>query len=288
VEDLTPELPEIDFKVKVEESAERTERGNKKGRPEVLKETTTMAKIPGYILYDGPSMLDGKPIIAVATMKSNNAKTGNMVQVWILRKDLSPTDAIHSGEDASICGTCPHRGIIVDGKNKQRSCYVRVFHGPTSVWKSFHKGNYVPLELEDMPTAFAGRFVRLGAYGDPGALPREVIEWTLLESSGWTGYTHAWKRRADIAPWCMASCDTARDEAQARLLGFRCFRVTADVLPTITKKHFICPASEEGGHKLQCFECGACNGKETGRKSHVQIAVHGPQKKWALPILQAG
>jgi hypothetical protein len=248
----------------------------------------TMAKPSGYILYDGPSMLDGGPIIAIATLSSKNVKTGNMVQVWILRKDVKPTDAVHSGADASICGSCPHRGVVVDGKNQQRSCYVRVFHGPASVYRAYHRGNYQPLDLEDMPRAFRNQFVRLGAYGDPAAIPGEVIAATLNKASGWTGYTHSWEARPDLAQWCMASCDNGLDEKKASLLGFRAFRVTANPMPKLSKQHFICPASEEAGHKLQCFECGACNGNGTGRRSNVQIAVHGPRKKHALPVLQAG
>ena len=34
----------------------------------------------GYILYEGPSMLDGEPIAVIATMTTSNVKTGDMVQ----------------------------------------------------------------------------------------------------------------------------------------------------------------------------------------------------------------
>lgn len=247
-----------------------------------------MARNPnGYILYDGPSMLDGAPIVAIATLSSKNAKTGNMVQVWILRKDMKPTDAIHTGDDASICGECPHRGEIENGKNVRRSCYVRVFHGPHSVYRAYQRGNYEPVEdPRSISRALRNRFVRLGAYGDPAALPSEVIAAIVHRATGWTGYTHSWKDRPELAQWCMASCDTDRDEREALLLGFRTFRVTAEPMPKLSKRHFVCPASEEAGKKLQCFECGSCNGKGDGRRSNVQIAAHGTQRKWALPILR--
>ncbi len=248
-----------------------------------------MAGTPnGYVLYDGPSMLDGAPIIAVATLSSRNAKTGNMVQVWILRKDVKPNEAVKTGADASICGSCPHRGEVEGGKNVRRSCYVRVFHGPSSVYRAFERGNYQPLEVSQIPRALRNRFVRLGAYGDPAALPSEVLEAIVRRATGWTAYTHSWAKRPELAKWCMASCETDMDEKQAHLLGFRTFRLTATPMPKLSKRHFICPASEEAGHKVQCFECGACNGKADGkRRSNVQIAVHGKQRKWALPILQA-
>jgi len=240
----------------------------------------------GYILYDGPSMLDGEPIVAIATLNSRNAKTGNMVQVWILRKDVALLEALKTGADASICGDCPHRGEIENGKNVRRSCYVRVHHGPNSVYRAYLRDRYEALDLKQVSRAFRNQFVRLGAYGDPAALPTEVVEAILRKTAGWTGYTHSWALRPDLAQWCMASCDTGMDEKRATLLGFRTFRVTSEPMPKLSKRHFVCPASEEAGYKLQCFECGSCNGKGDGRRSNVQIAVHGSSKKHALPILQ--
>ena len=66
-----------------------------------------------YLLYDGPSRLDRAPIIVLATgidTPSKNQKTGPMVQTYILRKDISPSEAVRSGADYSICGNCIHRG----------------------------------------------------------------------------------------------------------------------------------------------------------------------------------
>ena len=57
-----------------------------------------------FIIYSGPSELDGAPIIVVATFASKNSKTGDMVQVWIMRADIAPHLAKHSGADSSICG----------------------------------------------------------------------------------------------------------------------------------------------------------------------------------------
>jgi len=58
----------------------------------------------GAIVYQGPSMIDGAPIVAIVTgltRKSKNEKTGNMAQVFILRADMSPLQAIASGADGS-------------------------------------------------------------------------------------------------------------------------------------------------------------------------------------------
>lgn len=48
----------------------------------------------GYIVYRGPSLIDGSEIVAVATgfsgASSNHKLGAGLVQVWILRSDISP------------------------------------------------------------------------------------------------------------------------------------------------------------------------------------------------------
>ena len=105
-----------------------------------------MSKPRGYVIYRGPSLLDGAPIVAVALVKSRNAKTDNMVQTYIIRADLDPRDANRTGADFSICGTCPHRGVVnpdkVTGLADARSCYVVMGQGPLQVYKSLQAGKY--------------------------------------------------------------------------------------------------------------------------------------------------
>ena len=71
----------------------------------------------GVILYEGPSMIDGAPIVVIANRidtDSNNAKTGAMVQTFIMRQDIAPHEATKTGDDASICGDCTHRPAMAD------------------------------------------------------------------------------------------------------------------------------------------------------------------------------
>ena len=77
-------------------------------------------QLRGVILYDGASMLDGEPIVVIATLETSNRKTGEMVQTWIIRSDIAPTDAAKSGDDKSICGACPHRHY------SKGACYVNL------------------------------------------------------------------------------------------------------------------------------------------------------------------
>src|ERR1700686_2282782 len=95
----------------------------------------------GVILYEGPSLLDGAPIVAIATglnSKSTNRKTGAMVQTYILRANVSPTEAVASGGDKSICGDCRYRGT----RGKRRTCYVNVGQGPNAVYRAYRGGRY--------------------------------------------------------------------------------------------------------------------------------------------------
>ena len=65
-----------------------------------------------FTFYRGPSMLDGKPIRAVATKitsDSVNEKTGPMIQVYIMPDDIKPSIAVKTGQDESVCGSCVHR-----------------------------------------------------------------------------------------------------------------------------------------------------------------------------------
>ncbi len=53
-------------------------------------------KYRGFIIDRGLSAIDGQPYVAIMTLKSLNAKTGNMAQVFIIRPDMHPLEAINS------------------------------------------------------------------------------------------------------------------------------------------------------------------------------------------------
>ena len=232
----------------------------------------------GIILYRGPSVLDGAPIVVIATglaKASSNSKTGDIVQTWILREDISPTAAVNTGDDASICGNCPHRGAIVDGRNTGRSCYVTVFQAPLNVWKSYKRGIY----RDALPGDLAGRKVRLGAYGDPAAVPLEVWQSALATSAGWTGYTHQWRAAGSegLKRFAMASCDTAQDYQDATAAGWRTFRVRSAVEP-LEPLEIVCPASAEAGKRTECASCMLCAGTSKLARN-IAIIAHGAASK---------
>ncbi|QOC54178.1 hypothetical protein [Caulobacter vibrioides] len=231
-----------------------------------------MSKPSGLILYRGPSLLDGAPIVVVATglgRSSRNEKTGDMVQTWIIRDDVRPDHAAKSGDDASVCGDCPHRPVNAG------SCYVKTFQAPLSVWNAVHRGVYPTADdAGAVSDAGAGRMVRLGSYGDPAAVPVWVWEALTARAKGWTGYTHQWRVAPALKALCMASVDDFAEAVTARAQGWRTFRVrTAG--EALEPREFICPASAEAGQKTDCASCRACMGTDAKAKASPVIVAHG-------------
>jgi hypothetical protein len=98
------------------------------------------------IIYKGPSLLDGKPIVVIATFSKRNIKTGVVVQTYILVDGINPLEASKTGADYSICGTCAMRGEVTTDPNRKqaakRRCYVNLGQGVLIVYKSFLRGVY--------------------------------------------------------------------------------------------------------------------------------------------------
>ena len=232
----------------------------------------------GYILWEGASLLDGAPIVVIATgfaSRSTNRKTGGMVQTYILRRDIDPVSAVQSGDDASICGDCPHRGTSDGQRNSGRTCYVNVGQGALAVYRAYKRNAY---PLWD-GYGVNGRMVRLGTYGDPAAAPAHVWEAITRDASGHTGYTHQWRdpNAAHLRSLCMASADSPADAAVAQSMGWRTFRV--GMWGEVERdraglNESLCPASEQAGKKLTCDTCLACDGA-SGKRGSIFIPAHG-------------
>jgi hypothetical protein len=228
----------------------------------------------GFVLWRGPSrfMLD-VPLAVVITFGSGNRKTGPMDQAWILRSDVHPLHATRTSQDVAICGDCRHRGDVERGI--PRSCYVTVQHGPAAIYRALRLGRYPT--VEDPFHVMKGRFLRIGAYGDPTAVPIEIWLSILDGLAGWTGYTHFWK---DCNPrfknFLMASVDTEAERAAALTMGWRTFRVRTT--SSVLSGEAICPASQEAGKRLTCQECRMCSGTSgRGQTRSICIYAHGPK-----------
>lgn len=247
-----------------------------------------MTRAKSSIIYRGPSLIDGKPIVVVALVQSGNVKTGNMVQTYIIRSDIHPLDASKTGEDYSICGTCPLRGTPTnDPKRKQaegRRCYVVLGQGPTGVYKGFTRGIYPEAVGHAAIAALgAGRMVRLGTYGDPSAVPSYIWESLVSLASGRTGYTHqSGVAGADVRPdLTMISADNLPMAEAAWAAGNRTFRVIKSIDEIVKGKEISCPASAEAGFRTTCNDCGLCSGNTVKAKS-IAIIDHGPMNRKAV------
>lgn len=239
-----------------------------------------MSKPTGYVIYRGPSLLDGKPIAVVAIVKSKNTKTANMMQTYIIRADVDPREANRTGQDYAICGTCPHRGSpnnYVTGLASNRTCYVRIDQGPLIVYKTMLRDKY--------PDAFghatiaalgAGRMVRIGTYGDGAAVPAYVWDSLTSDAKGHTAYSHQIATPgSDFDPTrYMVSADSEAAARAAWTHGRRTFRVISDAADIVKGSEIMCPASKEAGYRTTCDKCGLCAGASIAAKS-IAIVAHG-------------
>jgi hypothetical protein len=240
----------------------------------------------GFVVYDGPSMLTGDRIVAIATLHSTNRKTGNMVQVWYLLADHDPITGNRTGADIAICGNCGSRGIArpeaQTGMASARACYVDLGRAPMGIWGAWMHGKYPTASGHAAIAAIGrGREVRLGAYGDPAVVPSYINESLVSEANGHTAYSHqiAWSGPTGFdAALMMVSADQLPDAERAWSIGARTFRVVGDQSELVKGREILCPASEEAGKRTQCQRCLLCGGASVAAKS-IAIVVHGAGKK---------
>ena len=233
-----------------------------------------MTNTNGYVLYED----DNIAVIATGfKAASTNAKTGAMVQIYIILRHESPMDGIKSGHDIAICGDCVHRakyadGVMVPGS---RRCYVNLGKGARAVHACYARGGYRKLAPSDIPAIFAGLLVRFGAYGDPAMMPQWLVVAIAAAADGRTGYTHQWESAAWLRPYVMASCDSAADAVRAVAAGWRYFRVAAFGNTVKTANEISCPAAAEAGKKTTCDRCLLCSGTTaTDRRKSIVIQDH--------------
>jgi hypothetical protein len=115
--------------------------------------------------------------------------------------------------------------------------------------------------------------LRLGAYGDPAAVPFEVFEPLVRLSSVHTGYTHQIAHRNFDRRYlllCQVSADTPKQALKYQAQGAKTFRVA---LPddTLFDNEIECLSDSKG---IQCIDCGLCD----GQSKNIAIVVHGQRK----------
>lgn len=241
----------------------------------------------GLIVYDGPSLYDGAPIVVILLKSEgkSNIKTGGVIQQYIIRSDVDPMQASRKGLDFSICGNCPHRGTPNPEKQSgiadNRSCYVTIHHGALQVYKGYKSGRYsVARTVSDVADFLNGQMLRLGTYGDPASVPYglndALISYALAHTSYTHGHTVGDTLGDDAARYSMVSADNVSIAQSAHDKGYRTFRVIPlhDVGKPLLKNEIMCPNITKN---IQCIDCRLCNGQLSRGKS-IAIIAHGNGK----------
>lgn len=222
-------------------------------------------------------------IFVVATTGSKNAKTGDMIQLWILDATMHPSESRKSGHDAlNQCAGCPLAS--------NNGCYV-IDNPLITIAKKHARNGYKPLAIgtPEFTRFFKGRAVRFGAYGNPSLIPLPMVEAIAGLARRWTGYFHDWhvmtpEKAQAYGRYFMASCET-KSWQKAQALGLRTF-TTCSTPEDVKGSGIECLADSKN---LQCAECGLCDGtnRRAGKLPSVWIKVHGRQTRKAAAVTLA-
>jgi len=219
--------------------------------------------------WEGSSTVNDDAImlgISCEDRGSRNPKTGPMVQVGVMLRDVHPVEAVRTGADEAICGGCPLRPIIhnklkmTDDQVSKYPCYVKKYR-KVAQWKAWKACD------EDFEKAFdslSGRSVRFGEYGNMSSVPREVMEPLLQAADNHTLYEHEWRKEENqwLKLYAMASVHSEQERQEAKSLGWRTFRTGDDP----QDGEIFCPNYT---HKIQCIDCNLCSGNSCGAKDIV-------------------
>ena len=251
------------------------------------------ARTNSALVYRGPSALDGAPIVGIVSgliSGSANSKTGSMLQLWLLPDTPeSPHVAQRNGDDSSVCGSCPLRPSAIKlaretgrgyGAYKgEKACYVKTWQAPRSLHAALQRGTIAGDPVAGFAAAVRaarGRSLRLGAFGDPAALPQSsgIIQTLVRAVRLHTAYTHQWRDRRHewLRPFAMASVETELEHWQAKRQGWRTFH--ADARPggaPLARNQVACPATTK--HAVQCADCMLCGGASV-RARDVWLRTH--------------
>lgn len=223
--------------------------------------------------------------VAIATTGSTNVKTDDMVQIWIIDRNMHPVESIQSGKDASHqCEGCP----FASGNG----CYVAPMP-LMAIWRKFQLNGYPVLPYRSLAwdDFWKGKRVRFGAYGNPSMIPLAIVANIASHAEKYTGYFHNWHKMSVLEAqaygnFFMASCEPW-NVRHAQRIGLRTFTVYPENVTPPENAGIECLADARG---LTCSECGLCDGtKRSAKRStplpSVWITVHGYKTKRATESL---
>ena len=223
------------------------------------------------VAWEGNSPVNGDGIVAVISnlkLGSENTKTGDMAQMYIMPRDSRPVESITNGDDAAVCGACPLRPVAAKiaraAGNEADVCYVnKGWLG--RLWDSIPNLPRVSPEIVGEFLKRTGLEFREGAWGDPATVPMKVRR--ALNVGRGTSYTHQWDTdwiEDGVSDFSMASVQTVDEKNAANDAGFRTYRVTDDEV--LQDDEILCP---EITSNADCKSCGLCAGNRVGAKNIV-------------------
>jgi hypothetical protein len=221
-----------------------------------------------FVYWKGQSQINGENILLLLTgisRPSQNRKTGPVIQSYILKEGIKPTEYRHQGAKA-ICGECP----IKD------ACYVGNYYLNSIYDGSNREVDHFPLAL------LKGRVLRLGAYGDPAAVPFAVWDRLVKWTAGWTGYTHQWQYcDQNFKKLTMASVETVTQAEQAWSMGWQTYRVGLPSEEPTTDELYCPHYTFEFNPPIKCLQCQLCAGinSDLSPKKGIFVHVHGSHGK---------
>ena len=187
---------------------------------------------------------------------SQNTKTGNMLQSYILDKGKAFSEPKVFG---SKCSECPvvNECYVSRDKLTVRRSLKRLIDGEAT--------SYQFTTLEQVLPLLKGRSFRFGTYGDPSAIPLEMIREFASVVSSWTGYTHFWREISqDYSEFFMASVEDLTGEMLAQAMNWRTFRMIRKGESNDSINSILCPNTSRG---ITCEQCKLCKGTSSPARS---------------------
>ena len=228
-----------------------------------------------YVVWEGASLIDGSPIVLILTGFVNytsNRKTGRVLQSWVIKQNVLPTEAAKKGFDKAICGDCPMK------LSRLGSCYVNLAV-TNNIYRKYETGAYPYFSKNEIEVLKRYRYpLRIGSYGDPTAVPFDVWEPIISASEKHTGYTHQWFRNDCDKRWQKYLMASVHSESEARIAqsqGWRTFRIIVPQAPLL-ENEILCRHTEND--IMKCEFCMLCDGNSS--KPNIADKVHG--LKWKV------
>lgn len=233
-------------------------------QPKIKRNQRTKRINSAVIIYDTVIL-----VITNLLKPATNIKTGDMVQTWIFDRGLLTAPKVFGAK----CERCPMMEVCYVSENTVGYKSVRK---ATLKALGLLEGNtsYKVTTLEEVLPLLIGRRLRLGAYGDPSALPLADLEALVNASSGHTGYTHFYHEiDSAYSEFLMASVESLESEMLAQALGYRTFRVLrkGETDHEVTGRSILCLESDKG---IQCADCMLCSGMSKPNAKNIYIYEH--------------